>query len=69
MVRADGVDLLDLVAERHRLINDELQELVRRGLAREQLELLVDRLAPEKHHAEGELSGRASAMEDKNVCE
>ena len=55
VVRADGVDLLDLVAERHRLVDDELQKLVRRGLAREQLELLVDRLPPEKHDAEGKL--------------
>ena len=55
MVRAYGVDLLDLVAERHRLVDDELQELVRRGLAREEFELLVDGPTPEEHDAEGEL--------------
>ena len=55
VVRAYGVDLLDLVAERHRLVDDELQELVRRGLAREQFELLIDGPTPEEHDAEGEL--------------
>ena len=55
MVRADGVDLLNLVAERHRLVDDELQELVRRGLAREQLELSVDRAAPRDDDAGADL--------------
>ena len=41
MVRPHGVDLLNLVRERRRLVDEQLQELVRRGLAREQLELLV----------------------------
>ena len=48
MVRAHGVDLLDLVAERDRLVDEELDKVVRRGLAREQLELAVDRARPRR---------------------
>lgn len=48
MVRAHGVDLLDLVAERHRLVDEELEKVVRRRLAREQLELPVHRARPRR---------------------
>lgn len=56
MIRADSVNLLDLVAERHCLVDDELQELARRGLAREQLELLEHGLTPEEHDPGSELA-------------
>ena len=55
MVRAHGVDLLDLVAERERLVEDELQELGWCGPPGEQPELLIDRRPPEEDHAHGEL--------------
>ena len=55
MVRAHGVDLLDLVAERRRLVDEQLQELVRRALAREELELAVDGARPGENDAEGDL--------------
>jgi alpha-D-ribose 1-methylphosphonate 5-triphosphate synthase subunit PhnI len=55
VVRAHGVDLRDVLAERRGLVDDELQERVRRGLAREQLELAVDRVAPERDDADGDL--------------
>lgn len=43
MIRPHCVHLLDLVRERHGLVDEELQEVVRRRLARQELELLVDR--------------------------
>lgn len=46
MIRPHGVDLLDLVRERRRLVDEQLQEIVWRALARQQLELPVDRPAP-----------------------
>ena len=56
MVRPNGVDLLDLVAEGHRLVDEELHEIVRGRLAREQLELPVDRRAPREDDSHGELA-------------
>ena len=55
MIRAHGVDLLDLVAEGERLVEDELQEFGRGGPPGEQPELLVDRRPPEEDHADGKL--------------
>ena len=55
MVRAHGVDLLDLVAERRRLVYEQLQKLVRRALAGEELELAVYRARPCGNDAERDL--------------
>ena len=50
MVRADGVHLHDVVREGHRLVDEQLQEVVRRGLSGEELELLVHRPVPGDDH-------------------
>lgn len=46
MVGANGIDLLDLVAERHRLVNQELNEFVRGRFSGQQLEFSVDPVDP-----------------------
>ena len=43
MIRSDRIHLLDLVAERRRLVREELYEVMWRRLARQKLELSVDR--------------------------
>lgn len=55
MVRPHGVHLLDLVAERHRLVRQQLDKLVRCALSCEQLELFVDRAYPGENHSRGDL--------------
>ena len=55
VVRSHGVDLFDLVAEGDGLVDDELDEVVRRGFAGEQLELAVDGVPPREDHASGDL--------------
>lgn len=46
MIGSDGVHLLNLVAKRHGLIDKELNEVVRRRLAREQFKLAVNGTRP-----------------------
>lgn len=46
MVRPHGVYLFDIITEDHGLVDDELNEVVRRRLAREELELAMYRAAP-----------------------
>ena len=60
MVRAHGIDLVDLLVERHRLIDDQLQEIVRGRLSGEQLEFLVDRARPQHDHARRDLVNQSS---------
>ena len=55
MIRPHSIDLLDLVRERRGLVDEQLQELVRRALAREQLELAVYRARPCGNDAERDL--------------
>lgn len=55
VVRAHGVNLLNLVTERHRFVYDELDELVWRGFPCEQLELEVYCAAPRNDDAERNL--------------
>lgn len=52
MVGAYSVDLLNLVAERRGLVDEELQELVGSRLPRQQLKLVVDGARPRKDDAE-----------------
>ena len=68
MVRAHGVDLLDLVAERRRLVDEQLQELVRRALAREQLELAVYRARPCGNDAERDLRPESIQSVSQLAC-
>ena len=58
MICPDGVDLLNLIAKGDSLVDEQLEELVRRGLAREQLELAVDRARPRDDDAERDLRRR-----------
>jgi hypothetical protein len=51
MISADGVDLFDLVAERRGVVDEQLQKVVRRGFAGEELELAVDRARPGGNNA------------------
>ncbi len=55
VVRAHGVDFLDLLAEGDGLVDDELDEFVWRGLPGEELELLVDGASPRDNDEEGNL--------------
>lgn len=55
MVRPNCVDLLDLVAERSSLVDDELKELMGRGLPRKLLKLPVNRQGPRKENASSNL--------------
>ena len=55
MIGAHGVDFLDLVAECHRLVHQQVHEFLWGGLAREKLELSVDDMAPSDCHAECDL--------------
>lgn len=56
MIRAHGVDFFDLVAERHRVVDEQLQELVWCRFASEELELVVDSARPCHNDAECDLS-------------
>jgi hypothetical protein len=58
MVRADGIDLFDLVAERRRLVNQKLDELVRGGFSGQQFELSVDPIRPSDADANRNLGRR-----------
>lgn len=55
MVRAYGVDFLDLLAEGDGLVDDELDEFVWRGLPGKELELLVDGASPRDNDEESNL--------------
>ena len=50
MVGPDGVNLLDIVRERGRLVYQELQELMRRRLSGEKAKLKVDCAPPGENH-------------------
>ena len=55
VVRSHGIYFLDLVAEGHRLVDDELEELVRGRLSGKELELFVDGVSPRKNDASSDL--------------
>ena len=50
MVSPHSIHLVYFVRERHRLVDEQLEEVVRRGLSGEQLELLVHRPVPGDDH-------------------
>lgn len=56
VVRADRVDLRDLIGERRHLVDDELEEVVRRRKARELAELKVDGTPPGSHDTHADLT-------------
>jgi len=55
VVRANGIDLFNLVAERHRLVNQELNEVMRGGFSGQKLKLLVDPVDPSATDASANL--------------
>ena len=55
VIRSDRIQLLDLVAERHRLVDDELEELVRCRFSGEQRELGEHGSGPGDDDADGDL--------------
>jgi hypothetical protein len=46
MIRSNGVQANDLITEGHGFVYDQLQELMRRRLPREELKLSVNRPTP-----------------------
>ena len=48
MICPDGVDLLNLIAKGDSLVDEQLEEVVRRGLPRKELELVVYRPRPRR---------------------
>ena len=50
MVCPHSIHLVYFVRERHRLVDEQLKEVVRRGLSGEELELLVHRPVPGDDH-------------------
>lgn len=55
VVRPHGVYLFDIITEDHGLVDDELNEVVRRRLAREELELAMYRAAPRNDDSKRDL--------------
>ena len=56
MVGADRIDLLNLIAEGHRLVRDEFDEVMRCALACKQFELAINGIAPCTNDASGDLN-------------
>ncbi len=55
MVRANGIDLFDVVVECHGLVDYELEEVLGRRLARQELELSPNGARPRNYDTEGDL--------------
>jgi len=54
VVRANGIDLFYLVAERHRLVNQDLNEIMGGGFPGQQFEFAVDPIGPSATDADGD---------------
>ena len=65
MVRSDGIDLFNLVAESHRLVNQKLDEVVRGGFSGQQFEFFVDPIAPSATDASTDLRGVGKMVSGK----
>ena len=63
MVGADRIDLLNLIAEGHRLVRDEFDEVMRCALSRKQFELAVDEVDPGYDDASGDLDIRGESCQ------
>lgn len=68
MICAHGIHFLDLVAERHRVVHEQLDKVAGRRLAGEQLELGVDGVSPSEHDTEGDLAGVWSKCAGRISC-
>lgn len=65
MIRADGVDLLNFIAESHGLIREQLHELVRCRFPCKQLELLVYCSSPRNDDASRDLGNMVQYEENR----
>jgi hypothetical protein len=65
VVRSDGIDLFNLVAERHRLVNQKLNEVVRGGFSSQQFEFSVDPIDPSATDAAANLGVGMVVSEEK----
>lgn len=75
MVCSDGIDLFNLVAERHRLVDQKLNEVMRGGFSGQQLKFSVDSVDPSATDAAADLGVGKGESEKKighdntwNVC-
>jgi len=60
MIRPHCVDSIDFIIKCCRLVNDELKEVVRRGLSSEELELVVYSQTPGDDYSGCDLTGRTA---------
>jgi hypothetical protein len=65
MVRTDSVDLFDLIAERHRVVNQKLDEIMRGGFSGQQFEFSVYPIDPSSTDTGGNLRGRRWSQKKK----
>jgi hypothetical protein len=66
VVRANGIDLFDLVAERHRLVNQKLDKIMRGGFSGQQFEFSVDPVDPSATDAGANLWGWGNSVRKKS---
>jgi len=66
VVRADGIDLFNLVAEHHRLVNEKLNEIVGSGSSGQQFKFSVDPIDPSAADAGANLQGGEDRLSEKN---
>ena len=65
MVRANGIDFLDLVAECHSLVNQKLNEIVRGRFSGQQLEFFADPIDPGATNAGADLRCGGGEVSEK----
>lgn len=66
MVRADGIDLFDLVVEGHRFVNQKLNEIMRGGFSGQQFEFSVNPIDPSNGDTGGNLYERKWSQKNNN---
>jgi len=57
VVRANGIELFDLVVERHRFVNQKLNEIIGGGFSCQKFEFSVDPIDPSATDAGANLWG------------
>ena len=65
VVRADGIDFFNLVAEHHCLVNEKLNEVVRGGSSGQQFKFSVDPVDPSAADAGANLRGGEDSVRRK----
>ena len=66
MVCSDGIDLFNLVAERHRLVNQKLNEIMRGGFSGQQFKFSVDPVDPSAADAAADLGVGKGGVSGEN---